>query len=217
MSKLITDVRSIYQKNAKIYDIMIKYFYPLIGLRFEKYRAHAVELLKLKRGDCVVDLGCGTGLNFSYLIKQIGTEGKLIGVDISSEMLNCALKKVKQCNWNNVELVHCDLRSFDYDSTMNAVLATGVFGYLDESAAVLTKLSKSLAPNARVVIVDGKVPQRWPLWAFNFFVWVSGSFGVTQEYFTKNTWEYMTDYLHDVKIEEAYGGLLYISSGVTHK
>ncbi|MCH7988937.1 MAG: class I SAM-dependent methyltransferase [Planctomycetes bacterium] len=39
---------------------------------------------------CGVELGCGTGLNFPRLIRQIGAEGRLIRVDLSPEMLACA-------------------------------------------------------------------------------------------------------------------------------
>lgn len=211
------EVEAAYQRNAKIYDFAVKFFYRLIGLRIEEYRSHAVELLRLKKGDCVLELGCGTGLNFPYLMKQIGAEGKLIGVDISSEMLSCAEQRIKRSNWDNVELVHSDLAFYDYHAEINAVLATGVFGYVDERDKILENISKSLAQNSRLVIVDGKRPDRWPLWAFKLFAWASSPFGVTQAYFDNHTWEYVERYFHDSTFEEAYGGLLYISSGVTNE
>lgn len=215
MPKSKKEVEAAYQRNAKIYDFAVKFFYRLIGLKIEEYRSRSVELLRLKKGDCVLDLGCGTGLNFPHLMKQIGTEGKLIGVDISSEMLSCAQERVRCSNWDNVELIHSDLRSYDYHAEINGVLATGVFGYVDERDKILENISKSLAPNSRLVIVDGKQPHRWPLWVFKLFVWASSPFGVTQDYFDNHTWEYVERYFSDTTFEEVYGGLLYISSGVT--
>jgi len=47
------------------------------------YRVKAVQALELQNGDAVVDIGCGTGLNFSLLEEAIGPEGTLIGVDLA--------------------------------------------------------------------------------------------------------------------------------------
>jgi ubiquinone/menaquinone biosynthesis C-methylase UbiE len=69
---------SIYRKRAKRYDWTNLLLY-LIGFRHWAYRKHAVEALGLQKGDTVVDLGCGTGLNFSLLQEQIGPQGKIIG------------------------------------------------------------------------------------------------------------------------------------------
>ena len=97
-------VEAAYQRHAKNYDLAVK-VYGLVGLHIEKYRSRALELLQLKRGDCVIDLGCGTGLSFPLLMKSIGTEGHLIGVDCSSEMLACAQERVnreigRMCSWS---------------------------------------------------------------------------------------------------------------------
>ncbi len=54
------------------------------------WRKQAVSALKLKRGDIVVDVGCGTGSNFPLIEEIIGAEGKIIAVDLSQEMLDQA-------------------------------------------------------------------------------------------------------------------------------
>ena len=84
-SSLSLKMISIYRKRAKRYDWTTLLLY-LIGFRHRAYRKRAVEALCLQKGDTVVDLGCGTGLNFSLLQEQLGPQGKIIGVDLTDAM-----------------------------------------------------------------------------------------------------------------------------------
>lgn len=206
------DIKEKYRRHAKRYDFAIQP-YRLIGLRIESYRLRAVELLRLKRGDAVVDLGCGTGLNFDLIIKQIGPKGRLIGVDLSPEMLACALERSERSGFNNLELVQADIADYDFPEGVNAVLSTGAFGYVTEYDRVIEKISQALGQDGRLVILDGKLPERWPLWLFRLFVWLSRPFGVTAAYFSHPCWETVDRFFQEVEFEERYRGLMYISSG----
>jgi demethylmenaquinone methyltransferase/2-methoxy-6-polyprenyl-1,4-benzoquinol methylase len=206
-------VAAAYEKHANSYDFALK-LYQLMGLRMAEYRAHAVELLCLKRGDCVVDLGCGTGLSFPFLIQAIGPEGRLIGVDVSAAMLACAQERIERAHWNNVHLVHGDIAEYDFPGSLKGALSIGVFGYIPERDRVMERLAQALVPGGRVVLVDGKRPERWPTWLFKLFVWCSSPFGVTQQYFDGRTWESVERFFQETTFEEVYGGLLYISSGM---
>jgi len=208
------EIQDKYRRQAKRYDFAVR-LYRLIGLRIEAYRLRAVELLRLKRGDCVVDLGCGTGLNFPLLVERIGPEGRLIGVDLSPEMLAYARERAERSGWNNIELVQSDMAAYDFPEGVNGVLSTGAFGYVTEYERVIEKASHALVPGGRLVIVDGKQPERWPLWLFRLFVWLSRPFGVTPDYFGHPCWESVERFFQEVAFEEMYGGLMYISSGTT--
>ncbi len=122
------DIEAAYQRNARNYDLAVKLFYPLIGLHIAEYRRRAVEHLNLKPGDTVVDIGCGTGLCFPLLMNRIGPNGHLIGVDISSEMLSHANKKVEYAGWTNVQLIHSDIAKYEFPDGINGAISTGVFG-----------------------------------------------------------------------------------------
>ena len=63
-------VRDMYQSGAKHYDFTTVLF-RLIGLRMKAYRSLAIKKLSLQRSDCVIELGCGTGLNFPFVIGVI--------------------------------------------------------------------------------------------------------------------------------------------------
>lgn len=205
-------VEAAYQKQAKNYDSALK-LYQLMGLRIQEYRTRAVDLLCLKHGDRVVDLGCGTGLSFPLLLQEIGSEGQLIGVDLSAAMLACARDRVERSNWNNVRLVHADIAEYEIPRGIKAALSIGVSGYVAERDRVVEKIARALTPGGRIVIVDGKRPDRWPRWLFKLFVRCSSPFGLTEAYFDNRTWELVEHFFQDTSFEEVYGGLLYISSG----
>ena len=81
-----------YNTISGFHDLIAK-FPNIFGPPEKSYRKMAVNTLNLKSGDIVVDVGCGTGLNFELLEPIIGEEGKIIGVDSSPGMLNQAEKK----------------------------------------------------------------------------------------------------------------------------
>ncbi len=107
------DVINIYRKRAKRYNITANLYY-FIGLREWAYRKKAIDALNLQRGDTVVEIGCGTGLNFSLLQQAIGHDGKIIGVDLTDAMLAQARKRVEKKGWTNVELVLSDAASYKF-------------------------------------------------------------------------------------------------------
>ena len=191
-------VEDAYQKNAKTYDLAVKVLYPLIGLQIGEYRKKAVDYLSLNKGDLVIDLGCGTGLCFPLLMEKIGPNGKLLGVDISTEMLSVAEERVKSAGWSNVELIHSDIEEFEFPTEINGLISTGVFGYLEERTNILEKIYKSLVNNGKVVIVDGKHPQKWPSFLFKFFVKLSSPYGLTESYFNNNTPEIVSRLFQNV-------------------
>ena len=89
------EVQAMYQSGAKHYDFTTILF-RLIGLRMKAYRLRAIKKLSLQRGNSVIELGCGTGLNFPFLMEQIGPEGRLIGVDLTPGMLDIARVRVER-------------------------------------------------------------------------------------------------------------------------
>jgi demethylmenaquinone methyltransferase/2-methoxy-6-polyprenyl-1,4-benzoquinol methylase len=205
------EIRLSYDSAAKYYDFALR-LYGLIGIR-KAYRSRAVQTLGLQRGNCVVELGCGTGINFPLIVEQIGPEGRLIGVDLSPRMLACAQERVERAGWKNVELVQSDIVEYNFPEGVNGVLSIGVFGYLADCDRVIEAVSHALVPGGRLVIMDGKRPGRLPLWVFKLIVWLSRSFGVTSDYFDKRTWESVERFFRETAFEQMYGGMIYISSG----
>jgi demethylmenaquinone methyltransferase/2-methoxy-6-polyprenyl-1,4-benzoquinol methylase len=177
------------------------------------YRLLAVKQLRLKPGGSVVELGCGTGLNFPLLLEEIGPDGRLVGVDLTPGMLEHAREKVERSGWKNIELVQSDITGYDIPEGIDGVLATGVFGYVAEHDRVIKAVSEALVTGGRMVILDGKQPENLPAWLFKIALRLGRPFGFTPEYFNVSPWESVERYFKETSFEEMYGGMIYLSSG----
>src|SRR5437867_7962509 len=98
-------VVDVYRRRAKGYDAS--------GISaLDGWRRKAVERLNLRPGDVVVDVGCGTGLNFAPLEDAVGPQGKIIGVELTDAMLDQARQRVAGRGWTNIELVLGDAAEY---------------------------------------------------------------------------------------------------------
>ena len=121
------------------------------GKRFsDRIRPNAIRRLDLKPGETVLDLGCGTGLSFYMLQEGVGPQGRIIGVELSTDMLDIAHEKVRRNSWENVTLIQGDAREVEMPGPLDAVLAFFVPEVLISPPAV-TRVINKMAPGGRLV------------------------------------------------------------------
>jgi ubiquinone/menaquinone biosynthesis C-methylase UbiE len=205
-------IRDLYRDRAANYDLSANLYY-LVGFRFAKYRNRAVSALKLRPGDTVIDIGCGTGLNFSNLLESIGDTGRLIGVDLTDAMLEKAKRRVRRNGWRNVDLVHSDAATYTFPAEPQGVVSTFALMFVPEYEQVIKNAASALASGGRLVLADHKKPDRWPLWLVKLSEMIIKPFGISFDLVEKKPWEVMAMYLPGVTVEEFYGGFVYIAAG----
>jgi S-adenosylmethionine-diacylgycerolhomoserine-N-methlytransferase len=116
------------------YDIAAPIYDRAISRTYLPYRKLAIRALRLQPGLSVLDIGCGTGLNFELILNEIGTQGTLIGIDSSRKMLERAQKRIEQKCWTNVHLIQKDARTI----TQNDLeVLTGRSGGIDRIVCTL--------------------------------------------------------------------------------
>lgn len=135
--------------------------------RFDRWRRLAVERLELEPGDAVIDVACGTGLNFRLLQDRIGENGRLIGIDLSPDMLAHARERVAAHGWKNITLIKAAVEDANFDSGADVALFSFTHDVLQSPAAVANVVSH-LKPGASVASVGAKLALRNPV--VNFFV-----------------------------------------------
>ncbi len=209
------EIQAIYRKRAKRYDFTAR-LYNLIGFRDGAIRKRAVKALGLQRGDTVVEIGCGTGLNFGYLQGAIGPEGTLIGVDLTDAMLAQARQRVEKMGWNNVELVLSDAGSYEFPPNLDGIISTYAITFVPEYDRVIQNGGKALASGKRFVILDMKKPANVPMWLLKIGIWTTKPFGVTLAAAEQShPWKSIEKHLTHTSFTEIFWGIIYLSVGET--
>ncbi len=207
------EVRDLYRKRAKHYDFSANLYY-LIGFRETKYRKMAISQLVLKPGDTLVEIGCGTGLNFRYELHDLGQTGRLIGVDLTDAMLQQAETRVKTNHWGNVTLVQSDAAQYSFPDNVNGVFSSFALTLVSEYESIIERAWHALPAGGRLVILDLKRPEAWPLWVAKVGIAITKPFGVSLDISDRKPWEVMKRYFRNVTVTDLYGGFVYIATGV---
>lgn len=205
-------VLEIYRRRAGLYDLTAN-LYRLLGFREAFYRHEAVAALGIEAGDTVVEMCCGTGLNFPLLQDAVGPKGKIVGVDFSDAMLARAEQRVARNGWKNVELIESDAVAFRFPETVNGILSTFAITLVPEFDAVIARGAGALKPGGRWVVLDLKKPLHWPEWLIRFYVWLTKPFGVTLDLAERHPRESIRRYVTEVVYREYYFGCLFLSAG----
>jgi len=201
-----------YRKYAGNYDLAVK-FYRLLGLKIGKYRKMTVNALELSKGDTVVELGCGTGLNFSLVLDAIGCEGKLIGVDITDKMLDQARIRIKENRWNNVELAQSDSADYDFPKELDGIFTTGAIQYSPQYDKIIKKGYEALKTGKKFVVFDFKMPKGPSRIFAPVLIFFTKAFEANEEYLKRHAWESIEKYFEKTSYTEGWGGFVYISVG----
>jgi demethylmenaquinone methyltransferase/2-methoxy-6-polyprenyl-1,4-benzoquinol methylase len=210
------DLVTLYQKRAENYDISANLYY-FIGFREYAFRKKAVQALNLKPGDTVLEIACGTGLNFPLIQKKIGSNGKIIGLDITDKMLEKAQQRITLNGWSNVDLVKSDAAEFSFPKNLNGILSTFAITLIPEYEQIIKDGSKALACGGRFAILDFKKPKNRPAWLTKLLALSMKPFGITLDLADRHPWESIEKHMQKSIFEELYFGFSYLSVGEVNK
>jgi len=205
-----------YRKKAKHYDIT-SWLYPVPGYPQRTQRLQAVHALGLRPGDTVVDMACGTGLNFRLLEKVVGPGGRIVGVDLTDAMLARAQDRIATNGWRNVSLVQADAVGFDFPAGVNAILSTYAMTQVPECAEVIAHGTKALSGGGRWVVLDLKVPSSTPGWLAQLGTAIVRPFASVDEWIMRRPWEVIRnaiqEELADLSWTELFFGTAFLAVG----
>jgi demethylmenaquinone methyltransferase/2-methoxy-6-polyprenyl-1,4-benzoquinol methylase len=205
-----------YRKKAKHYDITSQ-FYPVPGYPQRVHRRRAVQALRLRPGDSVVDIACGTGLNFSPIEQLIGPGGRIVGVDLTDAMLAQAQRRIETNGWSNISLVQADAAEFDFPTEVDAIVSTYALSHVPECGDVIAHGAAALSRGGRWVVLDLKAPDNAPRWLAQLGIALVRPFGSIDEWIVRRPWEAiraaMQDRLADLSWTELFFGTAFLAAG----
>jgi len=206
----------VYRKKAKHYDIT-SLLYPVPGYPQRAQRLRAVRALGLRAGDSVIDIACGTGLNFPLIEDVIGPHGRIVGVDLTDAMLAQAQGRIATNGWGNISLVQADAADFDFPTKVDAILSTYALSQVPECAEVIAHGAAALSGGGRWVVLDLKVPGNTPAWLAKLGTAIVRPFASIDEWITRRPWEAiraaMQEELADVSWTELFFGTAFLAAG----
>lgn len=112
-------------------------------------------LAGLEKGETVLDLGSGAGLDVFLAANKVGPEGKAIGVDMSEEMVKRAKKGAIEGDFTNVEFKLGEIENLPIeDSSVDTVISNCVINLSPDKLKVFQEINRVLKPNGRALISD---------------------------------------------------------------
>lgn len=135
-----TSVSEFYGRWADLYDRIATF--PGVG----RWRRAAADALELTPGDTVVEMGCGSGANLPYLRRRVGPEGRVVGVDLTPELLVRAGDRTPDARLLRGDATRPPVEAAD------AILGTFVTGMFADPASVVEEWCSRCS--GRVALMD---------------------------------------------------------------
>ncbi len=106
-------------------------------------------------GQTVLELGSGAGLDSLLAARRVGPTGKVVGIDLCSEMIEKARHNASLLGLHNVEFVEAGIEKVPLpDESVDVVISNGVFNLCPDKPGVLAEAFRVLRPGGRLQMVD---------------------------------------------------------------
>ena len=205
------------RQNTPLYGrLLIRLTKPFPNFDFsfiKPVRRKAVDSLCLPKGGRVLDVGCGPGGSFPFLVDAVGPQGQVTGIEISPMHSELANERIAANGWKNVVVITKPAGEADLDGTFDGLLmfaAPDVYGSQKE----LDNLIPHLGSNARIAVFGAKLATRGFGRLLNPIIrsLYKLSFSTTPPP-SAEPWALLSGYLEELEKTEYFFGLMFLVTG----
>jgi len=109
----------------------------------------------IKKGETVLDVGCGAGVDTIFAAIMAGPEGRVVGIDLTPEMLERAKENSRKTSLENVSFQEGSAEDLPFpEASFDVVISNGVFNLVPDKLKALKEVCRVLKPNGRLMIAD---------------------------------------------------------------
>lgn len=140
----LESIKKIYAGYSNVYDVLFKrFFFPRIK--------HAITYMDIKTGDRILDVGIGTGLSLSVFPRNC----KVVGIDLSTEMLRKAKEKIERNGLKNIKVLSMDAMNVGFrDNSFDKVFISHVVSVVPDPYQVMSEVRRVCKKGGQVVIIN---------------------------------------------------------------
>ncbi len=121
-------------------------------------RSQAVKTMGLKKGDKALEVACGSGRNFPYIVEDVGKEGSILGFDYSQEMLDAAKQLCQRNGWENIKLLQGDAAQLKItEKNFDGVVSVLGISAIPEWENALNRCHDVLRSGGKLVVCDARL------------------------------------------------------------
>lgn len=202
-------LNSYYHKRASFYNLT-DYLYLGSFPRIEM-RQEVIRMMDLKPGMRVLDVACGAGANFPYIMEKIGATGELVGTDYNQDMLDSAHAQfVLGKGWNNITLVQADSAEMSFEKPFDAIICTLGLAVIPRWEQAMDKAWEHLKPGGVFGVGDLKESDRWYTLPIRFITDLTDVMIIADS--TRQAWKRLETMGIDYAFSDLFHGYFYAST-----